>query len=79
MGLGYRWSLDFVGPLGLTSQHNCYVLVMIEHVSKWLELVPLLDCSSEGAAFAFLTRVFNRFGVVAEVLEGISKIYVKRH
>jgi len=36
MGLGYRCSLDFVNPLNLTPQHNRYVLVMIEHFSKWL-------------------------------------------
>jgi len=27
MGLGYRWNLDFAGPLPLTIQHNRYVLV----------------------------------------------------
>ncbi len=43
MGLGYQWNLDFVNPLNLTTQHNLYVLVMIEHFSKWLELVLLLD------------------------------------
>jgi hypothetical protein len=32
MGLGYRWSLDFAGPV--TPRHNKYVLVMIEHFSK---------------------------------------------
>ncbi len=39
---------------------------MIEHVSKWLELVLLLDCSSERATYAFLDRVLNRFGVPIE-------------
>jgi hypothetical protein len=47
MGLGYRWSLDFVSPLNLTPQHNQYVLVMIEHVSKSLELVLSSDYSSD--------------------------------
>jgi hypothetical protein len=41
MGLGYRWSLDFVGPLPVTPRHNKYVLVMIEHFSKWIELVTV--------------------------------------
>ncbi|OAE30677.1 hypothetical protein AXG93_1422s1010 [Marchantia polymorpha subsp. ruderalis] len=31
MGLGYRWSLDFAGPLPLTTRHHRYVLVMMEH------------------------------------------------
>ena len=68
MGLGYRWSLDFARPLPLTIRHNKYVLVMVEHFSKWIELVPLPDKSSEGTAYAFLDRVLSRFGAPAEVL-----------
>jgi hypothetical protein len=68
MGLGYRWSLDFVGPLPLTIWHNKYVLVMVEHFFKWIELVPSPDKSSEGVVYAFPDRVFNHFGAPAEVL-----------
>jgi hypothetical protein len=68
MGLGYRWSLDFVGPLPVTPRHNKYVLVMIEHFSKWIELVALPDKFNEGAAYSFLDRVLSRFGALAELL-----------
>jgi len=62
LGLGYKWSLDFASPLRLTPQHNRYVLVMIEHFSKWLELVPFLDHSSEKTTYAFLDKIFKSFG-----------------
>jgi len=39
MGLRYLWNLDFASPLSLTIQYNWYVLVMIEHLFKWLVLV----------------------------------------
>ncbi len=68
MGLGYRWSLDFVGPLPLMERHNRYVLVMVEHFSKWIELVPSPDKSSEGVAYTFLNRVLSHFGAPTEVL-----------
>jgi hypothetical protein len=41
---------------------------MIKHFSKWLELVPLPDCNSEGATYAFLDKMFNRFGALAKVI-----------
>jgi hypothetical protein len=66
MGLGYRWSLDFAGPLPLTVRHNKYVLV--EHFSKWIELVPSLDKSNKGVTYAFLNKVLSHFGALAEVL-----------
>jgi hypothetical protein len=56
MGLGYQWSLDFVNPLNLTTRHNLYVLVMIEHFSKWLELVLLLDYNNAVDAYACLVN-----------------------
>ncbi|CAM6110662.1 unnamed protein product [Calypogeia fissa] len=68
MGLRYRWSLDFARPLSMIVRHNRYVLVMVEHFSKWIELVTLLDKSSEGVAYAFLDRVLSHFGAPAKVL-----------
>ena len=41
---------------------------MVEHFSKWIELVALPQNSSELATAAFLDRVLARFGALAEVL-----------
>jgi transposase InsO family protein len=41
---------------------------MVEHFSKWIELVALPDRESEGSAFAFLDRVLSHFGAPAQVL-----------
>ncbi len=68
MGLGYRWSLDFVDPLRLTPRYNRYVLVMIEHFSKWLQLVPFLDRRSERITYTFLDKILRRFGAPIEIL-----------
>ena len=68
MGLGYRWSLDFAGPLLPTPRGTKYVLVMVEHFSKWIELVALPQNSSELAVAAFLDCVLARFRAPAEVL-----------
>jgi transposase InsO family protein len=68
MGLGYCWSLDFAGPLVVTPRGAKYVLVMVEHFSKWIEFVALPQNSVELAAAAFLDRVLARFGAPAEVL-----------
>ncbi len=49
-------------------RHNKYVLVMVEHFSKWIELVLSPDKSSEGVAYTFFDRVLNHFGAPTEVL-----------
>jgi transposase-like protein len=40
---------------------------MIELFSKWLELVPLPNHSNEGATYAFLDKMLNRFNAPTEV------------
>jgi hypothetical protein len=68
MGLGYHWSLDFAGPLVVTPRGTKYVLVMMEHFSKWIEFVALPLNSAELVTTAFLDRVLAHFGTLADVL-----------
>ncbi len=42
-------------------------MVMIKHFSKWLELVPLRNCISEGAAYGFLDIMLSMFGAIVEL------------
>ena len=59
MGLGYRWSLDFARPLLPTPRGAKYVIVIVEHFSKWIELVALPQNSSKLATAAFLDQYIS--------------------
>ena len=67
MGLGYRWSLDFAGPLITSRSKKRFVLVAVEHFSKWCEVWPMPSKHAGRVAEAFL-GVMVRFGACAEVL-----------
>ena len=71
--LGYRWSLDILGELPLSRRGKRYVLVMIEHVSKWVEAVPMASKSAVGIASHFLHMVLSRYGACAEVVTDQGK------
>ncbi len=43
-------------------------MVIIEHLSKWLKLVPLLNHNNGRIAYAFLDGVFNKFNTLAKIL-----------
>jgi hypothetical protein len=51
----YRWSCDLVGELSQTSKGNVYIMIMIEHFSKWVEFVALSDKSSHNTNLGFFT------------------------
>ena len=67
-GMFYRWSLDLAGPLPLSRKGNRYVIIMVEHFSKWMELVTIPRKEAKYTAEAFLHRVLTLFGAPAEVL-----------
>jgi hypothetical protein len=64
----YCWSCDLAGELPQTSRGNVYIMIMIEHFSKWVELVALLDKSSHITNQVFLQQVLSRFGACVECL-----------
>jgi len=53
-GMFYHWSCDLVGKLPHTCKGNVYIMIMIEHFSKWVELVALLNKSSHNTNQVFL-------------------------
>jgi hypothetical protein len=63
-GMFYRWSCDLAGELPQTSKGNVYIMIMIEHFSKWVELVALSDKSSHSTSQAFLQQARVGFGLV---------------
>jgi hypothetical protein len=67
MGMFYRWGVDLCKMPFKSVSGNKYVVVMIEHFSKWIELVPLPDETSHHTAAA-LQKVLCKYGVPAEVL-----------
>lgn len=67
-GLMFRWRLDFGGTLPITNIGNKYVLVCIEHSTKWVELIALPTKSSSNAARAFPKYISSTFGAPRVVL-----------
>jgi hypothetical protein len=43
-GMFYRWGLDIAGPFVKTSRGHTYLLVCVEHFSKYIEVFPLHTC-----------------------------------
>jgi hypothetical protein len=61
-----RKSCDLAGKLPHTSKGNVYIMIMIDHFSKWVKLVALSDKSSHSTNQAFLQQILSRFGACAK-------------
>jgi hypothetical protein len=65
---GYRWGVDLCGPFDTSSRGNTYVMVAIEHFSKFAVLVPIPDAKARSTSFAYMHHVLAHFGASAEVV-----------
>jgi hypothetical protein len=74
MGLFYRWGVDLCKMPHTSEDGKKYVVVMIEHFTKWVELVPIPKKSSFYTA-AVLRGVPTRFGAPAAVLTDQGEEY----
>jgi hypothetical protein len=68
MGLFYRWGVDLAGPFATSRRGNKYVMVCIEHFSKFAVLVPLLAKTAEETAYALATHVLGPYGGCGEII-----------
>ena len=62
-----RLGIDIM-EIPLTPAGNCYVVVMIDYLTKWVEACAIPDQSSETLARALVNYVIGRHGVPKELL-----------
>ena len=72
-GLMFRWGVDFAGPLPESARGKKWILICVEHCTKWVELVALPTKLYPNVAHSFLKNVLSRFGVPSVVLTGQGK------
>ncbi len=66
--LFHRVTLDTVGPLPETKSGNKYILVAIDHYSKWCEAKAVADHGAKTAAKFLEDEIICRYGVPKFVL-----------
>ncbi len=64
----YCWSCDLARELPQTSKGKVYIMIMIEHFSKWVKFIALPNKSSHNTNHDFLQQVLSRFGACVECL-----------
>ena len=56
-------AMDLMGPLPISSSKNAYILVVVDHFSKWTECYPLPDIRACTVALCFVKEFVSRHGL----------------
>ena len=63
-----KWALDFVGPITPSSKQKAYILVFINYMTKWVEIVALVKSNDQAVIDFMYKEIFTRFGVPKEII-----------
>ena len=56
-----------MGPLPVTSRGNCYILIVTDLFTKWVEAFPLKETSAGTLANILVDEVVSRYGVPTSI------------
>ena len=62
-----RIGVDVLGPLPTTSRRNCYILVVTDYFTRWVEAYPMPDQQAGTTATKLVYEFISRYGVPLEV------------
>ena len=72
------WGVDYMGPFP-SSNGNCYILVVIDYVSKWVEVVASPTNDAKVVYNLFKKIIFPRFGVPRAIIsDGCSHFHERK-
>jgi transposase InsO family protein len=60
--------LDLVGPLPVTGSENKYLLIFVDHFTRFCEAIPIPTQETEIRAKEFVVRIITQFGVPSKLL-----------
>ncbi len=60
--------LDFMGPFKATERGNRYIIVGIDHFTKYIEAAATASFDAETTAWFVVNQIICRFGMVEEIL-----------
>ena len=69
---------DIFGPLRPTSRGNSHILVLIDHHTRWVELVPMPEPTAELVAQAIFEQWISRWGVMRALLSDNGRQFTAR-
>ena len=67
MELFYVWRIDFIGSFP-SSHNNLYILVAVDYVSKWVEVIVSPTNDSKLVMKSLKKNIFTRFGTLRALL-----------
>jgi len=71
--------MDYMGPLPLSASGNRYILVIMDHFSKWVEAIAVPTADGATTASCFVDRIVCHFGRPNIVIADNGSHFANKH
>ena len=66
---------DFLGPLPVTRRGNRFILLLTDHFTKYVEIIPVPDMTAEVCANKILNEFISRWGCPLSIHSDQGRTY----
>jgi len=73
----YVWGIDFMGPFP-SSFGNLYILLVVDYVSKWIEVKTTRTNDVKVVLDFVRTHIFDRFGIPKAIISDCGTHFCNR-
>jgi len=73
----YVWGIDFMGPFP-SSFGNLYILLVVDYVSKWIEVKTTRTNDAKVVLDFVRTHIFDRFGIPKAIISDCGTHFCNR-
>ena len=63
-----EWGVDVFGPLPVSRRGNRYLVVMVDHFTRWVDAIPTADQTADTVARVVVENIVARFGVPTRLI-----------
>lgn len=68
--------IDYKGPLLRTQNGNCYILVLMDSFSKWVELIPVRAATAAATVRTLTRYIWARYGTPVKLVSDNAKHFI---
>lgn len=75
-----KWVIDFIGPIDPSEKHSeaRFIITRVEYLTKWAEVEPTKDCTTNIATRFLYENIINRYGCPLSIVSDQWKHVVKK-
>lgn len=73
-----RIGIDFIGPYPISHKRNKYVCVIVDHLTRFVEAVPITAATANNAMAALKSKIFYRHSIPESILHDQGRQFLSK-